>query len=374
MSALLSATLTSPSAHDKSLTLPMTSPRLLDILFSAVNKTTSRLLPSLLRAPLCACAVCQLARPFPPGTGHIRTRGATAAEVLITLTRPLTAEGARYTILAASEFFVAILQIYPVRLRCELCVATREIYYIEGVTACITVTVMEEFVSLVVFFLLVSCPATMQQQPNDACKDFSSDYFQFYFYFYYEEESPYFTSRYADLYQKFEESLISNSKLLGKLRTGFISKEDIPIYFRLKLELMNGTDIKCKDYSDKYTTATFCPNTSSPGSPWILCHNTLDMTFSSQTLSSLQAEEKRQSIDYSIQWLSFLHGSLPTMFMMFDVPDYDHASYTSDVSLTLRIDKLDCNPSLNLTKCVVSELLSWVSWKVIIKSHNILIL
>ena len=38
MSALLSATLTSPSAHDKSLALPMTSPRLLDILFSAVNK------------------------------------------------------------------------------------------------------------------------------------------------------------------------------------------------------------------------------------------------------------------------------------------------------------------------------------------------
>ena len=38
MSALLSATLTSPSAYDKSLTLPMTSPKLLDILFSAVNK------------------------------------------------------------------------------------------------------------------------------------------------------------------------------------------------------------------------------------------------------------------------------------------------------------------------------------------------
>ena len=215
----------------------------------------------------------------------------------------------------------------------------------------------------------------MQQQPNDACKDFSSDYFQYDFFY---EESPYFTSRYADLYQKFEESLINNSKLLRKLRTGFISKEDIPIYFSLKLELMNGTDIKCKDYSDKYTTATFCPNTSSPGSPWILCHNTLDMRFSSQTLSSLQAKEKKQSIDDSILWLSILHGSLPTMFMMFDafLSDYEIYSgwYRSNVSLTLRLDKLDCNPSLNLTKCVLSELLSWVIWKVIIKSHNILIL
>ena len=221
---------------------------------------------------------------------------------------------------------------------------------------------MEEFVSLVVFFLLASCPATMQQQPNDACKDFSSFY----------EESPYFTSRYADLYQKFEESLINNSKLLGKLRTGFISKEDIPIYFSLKLELMNGTDIKCKDYSDKYTTATFCPNTSSPGCPWILCQplpdrydNTLDMTFSSQTLSSLQAEEEKQN---TIQWLSLLHGSLPAIFGVF-LSDYeiDYGWHRSDVSLTLRIDKLDYNPSFNLTKCVLSELLSWVSLYVIIK-------
>ena len=147
-------------------------------------------------------------------------------------------------------------------------------------------------VRLGVYFLLL-CPATMQA--SDVCNDFSPGYFGYYDFFF--EEDPYYNSRYTYLYQKFEDALVNNSTLLGNLRVGFISKEDIPIHFRLKLELMNGTNIKCKKYSEKYTT--FCPNASSPGSPiWILCDHTLVMKFSSQTLSSLQAEEKKQSIFY----------------------------------------------------------------------------
>ena len=214
-------------------------------------------------------------------------------------------------------------------------------------------SVMEEIskcVRLGVFFLLL-CPATMQA--NDVCNDFSPGYFGYHrdYYGFLYEEYPYYNSRYTDLYQKFEDALVSKSTLLGNQRVGFISKGDIPIYFRLKLELMNGTDIKCKNYSEKYTT--FCRNASSPGSTWILCGHNLVMKFSSQT----QAEEEKQSIDSSVLWLSLIHGNIIGLFGLFLVNLNDHRS---DVLVTLNMDKLDCNPSLNLTKCALSELISWV--------------
>ncbi|CAI8012631.1 hypothetical protein GBAR_LOCUS8096 [Geodia barretti] len=100
-------------------------------------------------------------------------------------------------------------------------------------------------VRLGVFFLLL-CPATMQA--NDACNDFSPGYFGYHrdYYGLLYEEYPYYNSRYTDLYQKFEDALVNKSTLLGNLRVGFISKGDIPIHFRLKLELMNGTNINVK--------------------------------------------------------------------------------------------------------------------------------
>ncbi|CAI8012630.1 hypothetical protein GBAR_LOCUS8095 [Geodia barretti] len=39
---------------------------------------------------------------------------------------------------------------------------------------------------------------------------------------------------------------------------------------------------------------------------------------------------------------------------------FDLNGHRSDVLVTLRMDKLDCNPSLNLTKCVLTELISWI--------------
>ena len=77
-------------------------------------------------------------------------------------------------------------------------------------------------------------------------------------------DDPYFDSRYMELYRKLEEALLNNKTLLEELRTGFISKGDVPICFWVKLELMNGTDVKCGDYLDP----TFCRDASTPGSPW----------------------------------------------------------------------------------------------------------
>ena len=115
---------------------------------------------------------------------------------------------------------------------------------------------MEEIfncVRLWVFFLLL-CPATIRTiQASDDCNDFSPEYFSYHYDgFYYYGEYPYYNSRYTYLYQTFEDTLVNSSTLLRKLRVGFISKGDIPLYIRLKLELMNGTNIKCKEYS-KFT-------------------------------------------------------------------------------------------------------------------------
>ena len=90
----------------------------------------------------------------------------------------------------------------------------------------------------------------------------------------------------------------------------------------------------------------------------------LDLIFSSQTASSLQAEEQKQSVDNSILWLSFLHGNLFSVFISFQIWPYgiDYDLHRSDVLLKLRIGELDCNPSFQLTKCVLSELLSWVCY------------
>ena len=195
--------------------------------------------------------------------------------------------------------------------------------------------------------LLLLCPATIGA--SEMCSDFSPDYFLF--------EPPFFDPRYTGLYRKFEEALLNNKTLLEELRAGFISKGNIPVNFGVKLELMNGTDVKCSDYPDRYTS--FCHNV--PGSPWTLCNPPIDLTFSSQTLSNLQAEEQKQNVDNSILWLSFLHGNLLSLFQIWS-GGTDYNWYESDVLLTLRIGELDCNPSFNLTKCVLSELISWVSY------------
>ena len=228
---------------------------------------------------------------------------------------------------------------------------------------------MEGISRLWPLFLLF--PATIRA--GGICSDFTPDYFQVEFlnYEYYNfgnyQDDPYFDSRYTELYCKFEEALLYNKTLLEDFRAGFISKGDIPIYFWVKLELMNGTDAKCSEYHDY--DATFCPNTSYPGSPWTFCNppnkysKTLDLIFSPQTLSSLQAEEQKQIVDNSILWLSFLHGNLlPLLILWPGGTGYDW--YRSDVLLTLRIGKLDCNPSFQLTECVLSELLSWVCYNI----------
>ena len=59
----------------------------------------------------------------------------------------------------------------------------------------------------------------------------------------------------------------------------------------------------------------------------------------------------------NIIWLSLVHGGITSLFSVVD----NFYSGPGHTTLTLRINELKCNPSLLLTKCVLSELFSWVS-------------
>ena len=64
-------------------------------------------------------------------------------------------------------------------------------------------------------------------------------------------------------------------------------------------------------------------------------------------------------ISRHIIWLSLVHGSITSAFSIVNIIN-DEFNWPGDIPLTLRINQLKCNPSLLLTKCVLSELFSWV--------------
>ena len=154
-----------------------------------------------------------------------------------------------------------------------------------------------------------------------------------------------------------------------------MSTESVEIDFSIQLQLdVNGSNLSSCE-SQQYNGFlfdfdTFCPSNSTHN-VWELCNipdqygNTLDMTYSSQTLSKLQWELQRHNVDNIIVYISVLHGSLLVAIFPFFWFGYDSEYETGDynggsVSMNLTLERLDCNPPITLTKCVVSELLSWV--------------
>ena len=153
-------------------------------------------------------------------------------------------------------------------------------------------------------------------------------------------------------------------EVLERARTGFISSDNVPVNFSIGLEVVNGTNTTCEGQENPHSF-TFCPFTNNM---WRLCpgpyspNNTLDMTFSLQTVRNLFLKENERYEDNMIAWLSFVHGNVVPIFeyMLGYIPvrEYEEGKISN---FTLKIDKLDCNPLLTLTKCVLSELFSWVS-------------
>ena len=191
--------------------------------------------------------------------------------------------------------------------------------------------------------------------------------------------------QYSHLFSKLEEALLQNKTTLNLLRQIFMGVEKVEIYFSVQLEVVNGTDLSSSCDNDPFLVNntlssfdTFCPSNSSDYK-WKLCNNhekygydSLVMTYISQSPSKIskgESEMEKQQIDVAISWMSLLHGNIlstfllfvPYLFLDFDGSDYFYDWGRYDTSLTLVMERLDCNPSLPLTLCALSELLSWVS-------------
>ena len=173
-------------------------------------------------------------------------------------------------------------------------------------------------------------------------------------------ESLFFDRQYSILFSKLEEALIDNQKILKILKHIFMSTGDVSINFRVHLEVENGTGLSSScETSVNHPSATFCPKNTS-NDTWELCAEnghgkSLTMLFmlSPFNISKLKI----------VLWLSLLHGNLVSLFARQNMPKSITnfvLSDSGDISLRLKIDSLECNPPLQLTECVVSELLSWV--------------
>ena len=176
-------------------------------------------------------------------------------------------------------------------------------------------------------------------------------------------ESPYFDSAYSYLYLKLEDALINDQKTLDSLRAGFISmgESTVVTFDDIQLEVVNGINDTCDgDWYDQSHGRTFCAN-STNSSMWELCDQYgLDMTFSAQSFDVVQAKNDNIKISRNIIWLSLVHGSITSLFSVVDIFNYEFIQLNY-ITLSLTINELKCNPSPLLTKCVLSELFSWVS-------------
>ena len=205
------------------------------------------------------------------------------------------------------------------------------------------------------YALLVIGAGVVFIQAKTECRQFEDNIFY---------EFPYFDSAYSYLYLKLEETLINDQKTLDSLRAGFISMGENSVvgFYDMHLEVVNGTNDTCDD--EWYDQKTFCAN-STDSSMWELCDQyRLDMTFSAQSFDVEQAKNDN-SIFYGCHW--YIHGSITSLFLV--VNSEFEFNQPSDFNLSLRINELKCNPTLLLTKCVLSELFSWVSF-VIAKPNN----
>ena len=176
-------------------------------------------------------------------------------------------------------------------------------------------------------------------------------------------ESLFFDRQYSILFSKLEEALIDNQKILKILKHIFMSTGDVLINFRVHLEVDNGTGLSSScETSVNHPSATFCPKNTS-NDTWELCAEnghgkSLTMLFVLPPFNT--SKLKMFSL---VIWLSLLHGNLLSLFAQQNMPKLITnfvLSDSGDISLRLKIDSLECNPPLQLTECVVSELLSWV--------------
>lgn len=202
--------------------------------------------------------------------------------------------------------------------------------------------------------LLLARPSTTQQQPNQECV----------------KPGPWFEDApYPYLYRKFETALIKNRTVLDNIRTLFITEEGMDYTtFAIKFEVDHGENVSCA--ADISPNKAFC-NFDLAENNWKLCPAVVNGDDGSIQFVFLKALSNSK-LAFSLFWLSALHGNV-LQFVILELQDiivtheliflkdyyFDPAS---PISITLKIEELNCNPSYPFVKCVLSELLSWVSY------------
>ena len=87
----------------------------------------------------------------------------------------------------------------------------------------------------------------------------------------------------------------------------------------------------------------------------------MQLRFIPHVHDKLKTEQNKQTITQSIAVLSLTHGSLLSIYVAYYyLPSYPFQSQNEIFALTLEAANWTCNPSCLLTKCVMSELFSWV--------------
>ena len=201
------------------------------------------------------------------------------------------------------------------------------------------------------FTLLLLAVSPVVAQTSNICNDYYNKHHSF--------------PEYSYLYLKFEEALIKDHKQLEEIRTTFMSSSAVvSLNIHANMSAVNVANSTCDYIGRDQTpdTLTFCP--AGPHN-WGLCYYcSLDMTLVQKEFSSLKLAATEMSIFQIITYVFLIYSNyLPvywptsTDIVLFD-EEKIFLPHRNGENIKLKIDSLTCNPSCDLTQCV----LSWVRW------------
>ena len=130
---------------------------------------------------------------------------------------------------------------------------------------------------------------------------------------------------------------------------------------------MNGTNVPCDGDLFTESQPAFCPASSDTSEyEWKLCQRMYIYYINSE----FKSKNTIFMINHFLVWASFVHGNgLSQLLVLSNFVDYIYyiigEFWNNDVydfiPITIRMDRLDCNPYLQTMRCDASDLFSWVS-------------
>ena len=204
------------------------------------------------------------------------------------------------------------------------------------------------------FALLLFAVSPVFTQTSNICNDYYNKHHSF-------------PEYYSYLYLKFEEALIKDHKKLEEIRTTFMSSSAaVSLNIHANMSAVNVANNVC-DYFGRdqiHDTPTFCP--AGPHN-WSLCYDcSLDMTLVQKEFSSLKLAATEMSIFQLITYVFLIYSNYMPLYWPTSTHivlfDEEKIFPNRNGNIELKLDNLTCNPSCDLTQCVLSEMFSWVSY------------